>query len=183
MKISKKTLVKEQIKKIEEEEQLKQLEELRLEDERRIKAKTQKVDDLEHEFQMAVQKDEDEDKMREEISPKQCLDIIKSAIDELSVLPRMKVLEALETDEELIRDVEELKQQAKVIFKHVSPENNIRKSVVSMFKISLGIDLELEYIPLPDNKKVKFNDKLEEIKEEDPERQDLLNKLKTKSKK
>ena len=182
MKVSKKTLVKEQMKKIEEQEQLKQLEELRLEDERRIKERTKKVDDLEHVFKMAVQKDEDEDKMREEISPKQCLDIVKHAIDELSVLPRIKVLEALKTDQELIKDVEELKQQAQVIFKHVSPENNIRKSVVSMFKISLGIDLELEYIPFPDKKYVKFSDKLEQI-EEDPERSALLDKLKTKGKK
>lgn len=180
MKISKKTLIKEQMKKIEEEENLKKLEELRLEDQRRIKEMTKKVDDLEHEFQLAVQKDEDENKMRDEISPKQCLDIVKNAIDELSVLPRMKVLEALKTDQELIKDVDELKEQAQVIFKHVHPENNIRKSVVSMFKISLGIDLELEYIPLPDNKKVKFSDKVDEI---DPEREDLLNKLKNKGKK
>jgi len=179
MKVSKKILNKEKLKVIEEEQRLKEEEEQRDAKRQRDIERMQPIMDKKQIAYDAIAKAEAEDTLREQISPAECLKIIKESIDELSVLPRVQVIEALKTDEDLIKDVEELKNQAQIIFKHVPKDNHIRMSVISLFKISLGIDLELEYIPLRDTKKVAFKETIEEI---DPERSALLEKLKSKKK-
>ena len=180
MKVSKKFLNKEKLKVIQEEQRLKEEEDQRDAKRQRDIEKMKPIMDKKQIAYDAIAKAEAEDTLREQISPADCLKIVKESIDELSVLPRIQVIEALKTDEELIKDVEELKNQAQIIFKHVPKDNHIRMSVISLFKISLGVDLELEYIEdKRKDKKIAFDDKVEVI---DHERTILLEKLKSKKK-
>ena len=127
-----------------------------------------------------IRRVESEDELRNNMTGKECLEILKEVCDSVSNLPRIKVLEAIQTDEDLKNDLEDLKEKAKIVFMTIPPTDKIRQSVISLFKITFGVDLELPYVEDKRNykgkdKEVKFDDKIEVI---DEERQALLAKLK-----
>jgi hypothetical protein len=180
MKISKKVQTRMKLEVIEEEKRLKEEEEQREAKRQRDIEKMKPIMEKKQIAYDAIAKAEAEDTLREQVSPADCLKIVKEVIDQFAELPRIKVIELLKTDEELIKEIEELKRQAQIIFKHVPKDNNVRLAVLSLFKISLDIDLELPYMEdKRKDKKVAFDDKVEEI---DPERAALLEKLKSKKK-
>jgi len=180
MKISKKVQTRMKLEVVEEEKRLKESEEEREAKRLRDIETIKPIMDKKQIAYDAIAKAEAEDTLREQVSPADCLKIVKEVIDQFASIPRLQVIDLIKNDEELKKEIEELKRQAQIIFKHVPKENQVRMAVVSLFKISLDYDLELPYVEdKRKNQKVTFDENVEEI---DPEREALLKKLKSKKK-
>ena len=180
MKISKKVQTRMKLEVVEEEKRLKEEEEQREAKRQRDIEKMKPIMEKKQIAYDAIAKAEAEDTLREQVSPADCLKIVKDVINQFAEMPRKQVIDLIKNDEELKKEIEELKGQAQIIFKHVPKENNVRMAVVSLFKISLDYDLELPFVEdKRKNKKVEFDDNVEEI---DEERKALLDKLKSKKK-
>ena len=180
MKVSKKIQTRMKLEAIQEEENRKEEDNRKEQKRLRDLEKTKEIDERTAKVNEIFAQAAADDDLREQVSPSECLKIIKEVVDQFASMPRLQVIELLKTDKELSDEVAELKRQAQVIFKYVPKDHQVRLAVVSLFKISLDIDLELPYVEDKRNKKrVAFDDKVEEI---DEERQALLDKLKSKKK-